>query len=390
MANKFKAIQEKHGAESVAFLSTGQMVTEEMAFLGALAKFGMGMRHGDGNTRQCMATAVVAYKQSFGFDAPPYTYQDFEESEVLVFVGANPCIAHPIMWERVCRNPNNPKIVVVDPRKTETAMAATHHYPIKPKSDLAFFYGVANRLVQIGAVDQSFLAQSTEGFDAFKTHIAPYTLEKAEEASGIPGSEIDRLANLIADHSRVSFWWTMGINQSHEGVRAAQAIINIALMTGNIGAPVPAPTPSPVNVTPWARGCFRTPRIAGGTDFTNPDHRKEVAEILDIPEDVIPTQNSLAYDQILEKVLDGKIRGLWIVATNPGHSWINQDFFRQIASRLDFLVVQDMYHTTETAQQAHLVLPAAAWGEKEGTFINSERRFGVIRKVSQSTGPGPF
>ena len=122
---RMRAIQAKHGPESVAFLSTGQIPTEEMALLGAVTKLGMGVVHGDGNTRQCMATSVVAYKESFGFDAPPYTYKDFEESDVLVFVGANPCIAHPIMWERVCKNPHSPEIVVLDPRRTETAMAAT-------------------------------------------------------------------------------------------------------------------------------------------------------------------------------------------------------------------------------------------------------------------------
>jgi len=119
---KFQKVQSEHGKESVAFISTGQIVTEEMAFLGALAKFGMGIKHGDGNTRQCMATAVVSYKQSFGFDAPPYTYQDFEESDVIILAGSNLCIAHPIMWQRVERNRNNPEIVVVDPRTTETAM----------------------------------------------------------------------------------------------------------------------------------------------------------------------------------------------------------------------------------------------------------------------------
>ena len=120
---RFKEIQSRHGDRSVAFLSTGQMPTEEMAYLGSLAKFGMGALHGDGNTRQCMATSVVAYKQSFGFDAPPYTYQDFEESDVIVLVGSNLCIAHPIMWQRVCRNPHNPEIIVLDPRTTETAAA---------------------------------------------------------------------------------------------------------------------------------------------------------------------------------------------------------------------------------------------------------------------------
>ena len=139
-SSQFKQIQKTHGNDSVAFISTGQLVVEEMALLGAVAKFGMGMIHGDGNTRQCMATAVTAYKQSFGFDAPPYTYADFEASDTLVFVGANPCIAHPIMWERVMMNPHNPEIIVIDPRRTETAIAATCHVPLLPKSDLPFLW----------------------------------------------------------------------------------------------------------------------------------------------------------------------------------------------------------------------------------------------------------
>src|SRR5207248_10320828 len=146
--DRFKAIIDTHGPDSVAFLSTGQIPTEEMAFLGAFAKFGMGMVHGDGNTRQCMATSVVAYKQAFGFDAPPYTYADFEESDVVVLVGSNLCIAHPIMWERICRNPNHPEIVVVDPRTTETAVAATQHLALRPKSDLTLLYGIARMLIE--------------------------------------------------------------------------------------------------------------------------------------------------------------------------------------------------------------------------------------------------
>src|ERR1051326_3681640 len=133
---RFKAILDQNGPDSVAYISTGQIVTEEMAFLGCLAKFGMGIIHGDGNTRQCMATAATAYKQSFGFDAPPFTYADFEESDVLVFIGSNVCIAHPILWQRVLRNKNNPRIIVVDPRRTETAMNATQHVALQPKSDL--------------------------------------------------------------------------------------------------------------------------------------------------------------------------------------------------------------------------------------------------------------
>src|SRR2546430_2320199 len=156
MCERFKAIQAKHGPESLARIGTGQITIEELAYLGSLAKFGMGMVHGDGNTRQCMATSAVAYKQSFGFDAPPYTYLDFEQSDVIVLIGSNLCIAHPIMWERVCRNPNAPAIVVVDPRKTETAMAARLHLAPRPKSDLTLLYGLTRLLVERGWVDRAF------------------------------------------------------------------------------------------------------------------------------------------------------------------------------------------------------------------------------------------
>jgi anaerobic selenocysteine-containing dehydrogenase len=173
MADRFKAIQRAHGPASIAWLGTGQMPTEELMFLGALGKFGMGIVHGDGNTRQCMATSATAYKQSFGFDAPPLAYQDFEESDVIVLVGSNLCIAHPIMWERVCKNKHRPAIVVIDPRKTETAMAATHHYPIKPKSDLVLLYALANELILNGWIDQAYIDAHTTGFDDFRATRAP-------------------------------------------------------------------------------------------------------------------------------------------------------------------------------------------------------------------------
>src|SRR6185437_13311275 len=186
----------------------GQIPLEEMLYLGALAKFGMGMIHGDGNTRQCMASAVVAYKESFGFDAPPYTYRDLEESDVLVFVGANPCIAHPILWERVMRNPHQPEIIVVDPRRTETAMQATQHLPIAPKSDLVLFYGIARILIENGWIDPDYIAAHTNEFHAFAEHVQNYPLERVADATGLPAEEIERFARLIHEGERVSFWWT--------------------------------------------------------------------------------------------------------------------------------------------------------------------------------------
>ena len=385
--DKFKAVQDKHGKESVAFLSTGQLVTEEKALLGSLAKFGMGMLHGDGNTRQCMATAVVAYKQSFGFDSPPYTYQDFEESDTLVFVGANPCIAHPIMWQRVMRNKRKPNIVVIDPRKTETAVAATLHLPIKPKSDLVLLYTLANMLIQRGAIDERFIVEHTNQFEEFKAFVSDYTLEKAVEATGLSVEQIERLASITGPDRRVSYWWTMGVNQSHEGTRTAQAMINLALMTGNIGKPGTGANSITGQCNAMGSRMFsNTTALLAGHDFTDAVHRQRVADRLGIDASLIPDQQSWDYARILEGVERGEIKGLWFIATNPAHSWINQKSFHKLREKLEFLVVQDMYVSTETAALADLVLPAAGWGEKDGTFINSERRFGVTRKVAKAPG----
>lgn len=384
---QFRAIERKYGAESIAFLSTGQTVTEEMALLGSLAKFGMGMIHGDGNTRQCMATAVVAYKQSFGFDAPPYTYADFEESDTIVLIGSNLCLAHPIMWERIMRNPHRPEIVVIDPRRTETAMAATLHLRPEPKSDQTLLYGVARELIARNWINREYIDAHTADFDAFAKFVEPFTIERVERETRLPRHEFEKFVKLIRQGKRVSFWWTMGVNQSHQGVRTAQAIINLALMTGNIGRAGTGANSITGQCNAMGSRLFsNTTNLLGGRDFTNSQHREKVANILDIDAGRIPDRPSWAYHEILEGILKGAIHGLWVICTNTAHSWINQGYARDVLSRLDFLVVQDMYASTETAQLAHLVLPAAGWGEKEGTFINSERRFGVTKKVRRAPG----
>jgi assimilatory nitrate reductase catalytic subunit len=387
MVTRFRELQELHGEDSLAFLSTGQIPTEEMFFLGALAKLGMGIVHGDGNTRQCMATAVTAYKESFGFDAPPYTYADFEESDVIVLVGSNLCIAHPIMWERVHRNPHSPEIVVVDPRRTETAQAATQHYAIAPKSDLPFFYAIAHELIERGWIDRAFIDASTSGFDAFAERVADYSPESVSATVGLPAEEIRRLAETIHRGKRVSFWWTMGVNQGHEAVRTAQAIIDLALMTGNIGRPGTGANSITGQCNAMGSRLFsHTTCLPGGRRFEDADHREEVSRILGIPLERIPERTGLAYDQILDAAREQQVRGLWVVATNGAHSWIDQQGGRDALRNLDFLVVQDLYADTETAQMADLVLPAAGWAEKEGTFINSERRIGLVKKVRRAPG----
>ncbi len=384
---RMKETQEKYGPHSIAFLSTGQIVMEEMALLGTLAKFGMGMLHCDANTRQCMATSAVAYKQSFGFDAPPFTYQDFEESDVLILVGSNLCIAHPIMWQRICRNPHRPEIIVVDPRSTETAMAATQHYAIQPKSDLTLLYGIAHLLIENGWIDSAYIERHTSGYDGFREHVREFTPERVSKESGISIERLKKFAQTIHKGKRVSFWWTMGVNQSHEAVRTAQALINLALITGNMGRPGTGANSITGQCNAMGSRLFsNTTNLIGGHDFLKEADRKKIAGILGIPQEVIPSENSLAYDQIIDQIDKGKIKGLWVIATNTSHSWIHQNGFNEIVKKLDFLVVQDMYATTETAQHADLVLPAAGWGEKEGCLINSERRIGLVKKVRRAPG----
>jgi ferredoxin-nitrate reductase len=387
-AARVRAVQSQHGPASLAVLSTGQIVTEEMALLGALAKFGLGVRDLDSNTRQCMATTHVAYRESFGFDAPPFTYSDLEVSDVLVFIGANPCIAHPILWQRVMNNRRSPRIVVLDPRRTETAQAATHHFALRPKSDLVLLYGLARELIQRGAVDDTFVAAHTTGFAEFAAFVQPYTPAAVATETGLDPAQFHTLADLVGDRTRrVSWWWTMGVNQSHQSTRTAQAIINLALLTGQIGQPGTGPNSITGQCNAMGSRLFgNATSLLGGRDFADPAARAHVAAILGLDPTLIPDTKSRAYDQIFEAVIAGEIRALWIVATDPAHSWIDPARWAQVREKLEFLVVQDMYATTSTARSADLVLPAAGWGEKEGTFINSERRLGVVRKVARAPG----
>jgi anaerobic selenocysteine-containing dehydrogenase len=381
---RMREVQRVHGPASAAFLSTGQITTEEMALLGAFAKFEMGMVHGDGNTRQCMATSAVAHKQAFGFDSPPFTYADLEESDVIVLIGSNLCIAHPILWQRITNNRHSPTVITVDPRRTETAAASSMHLALRPASDLALLCGVARQLVTLGAVDHDFVRAHTQGFDDWVELVDPWTLDACSEATGVSIDQITALASTIAQGQRVSLWWTMGVNQGHQAVRTAQAVINIALMTGNIGRPGTGANSITGQCNAMGSRLYaNTTNLFAGRDFADESHRAEVAAILGVPVDQIPKQPSLAYDQILDGIEDGTIRALWIVATNPAHSWIDSDRARRLLGQLEFLVVQDLFLDTLTASYAHLVLPAAGWGEKDGTFINAERRIGRTRQASK-------
>ena len=237
VAGKLKELQEKYGRESVAGISTGQLTLEEFAIFGHVMRNYL-QTNVDGNTRLCMATAAVAHKQTLGYDAPGYTLKDLELSDTIIFIGANPVVAHPIVWGRVRANqvPDH-KIIVIDPRKSETAMNADYWYGLKPRSDLVLMYTLAHILVENDWVDHAFIDAHTNGFDDFASFVKDFTPERGAQATGLPEEKIRELAELIHKGKAVSFWWTMGVNQGYEAVRTAQSIMNLALMTGNVGQP---------------------------------------------------------------------------------------------------------------------------------------------------------
>ena len=378
VADQLQELQAKYGRESVAGISTGQLTMEEFAIVGHVMRNYL-QTNVDGNTRLCMATAVVAHKQSYGFDAPGYTLKDLELSDTIIFIGANPVVAHPILWKRVRQNPDK-KVIVIDPRKSETAMNADYWYPVKCRGDLYLLYTLANVLIEKGWIDQNYIEAHTEGYGEFKEFVKPFTLDQAQETAGLSPEQILELAQLIHEGKRVSFWWTMGVNQGYEAVRTAQAIINLALMTGNIGRPGTGANSITGQCNAMgSRSYSNTAVLYAGGDFTNPARRAKVAESLGVDESVLAEKPTATYNQIIEGINEGRIKGLWILCTNPRHSWTNNETFASAVKKLELFVVQDIYDTIESAEECTVFFPVVPGIKKEGTYINLERRLSAMR-----------
>lgn len=384
IADKFLELQHKYGKESVAGLSTGQLTLEEFSIFGHVMRNYL-QTNVDGNTRLCMSTAVVAHKQSFGFDAPPYTLKDIELSDTIVLIGANPVIAHPVLWGRIKSNKDK-KLIVIDPRHSETAEHADYWYGLRGNTDLILLYSIANKLIEQGYINEEYILNYTEGFDDFKEFVKQYTVEKAAEATGLTEAAILELVELIHNGKRVSFWWTMGVNQGYEAVRTAQAIINLALMTGNIGRPGTGANSLTGQCNAMgSRAYSNTAGLFGGGDFDNQARRNRIAEVLEVSEDLLATKPTLTYNGIVEKIISGEIKGLWVICTNPRHSWTNNETFKEAINKLDFFVVQDIYGDTDSAKECDLYLPVVPGIKKEGTYINTERRISAMRPALEKT-----
>ena len=378
VAKRLLEIKEKYGEESIAGISTGQLTLEEFALYGHVMRNYL-KANVDGNTRLCMATAVVAYKQSFGFDAPGFTLQDAELSDTIIIVGGNLVVCQPILWGRITKN-SSANVVVIDPRKSETAQVADYWYGIKPKSDLTLLYTIANLLIEKGWIDQEYIDQSTERFEEFKEFVKDFPLERGVEVTGIPAEDILHLTEMIHKGKRVSFWWTMGVNQSYEGVRTAQAIINICLMTGNIGKPGTGPNSITGQTNAMSSRLFsNTSCLYAGGEFSDPVRRRQVSEAINVPEDMLATKATLSYDQIVSKINSGEIKALWVICTNPRHSWTNNDQFRTAMEKLEFYMVQELYGDTASSIDCDVLLPVVSGLKKAGTYINMERRMSGMR-----------
>lgn len=380
LADRIKDIVAKHGKESIAAISTGQLPVEEMALAGHVFRNYIGGQL-DGNTRLCMATSVVAHKQSFGFDAPPYTLNDFELSDTIIFIGANPVVAHPIIWDRVRKNKNK-KVIVIDVRTSETAKNADYFFCIKPKSDIVLYYTIANYLIENNMIDNGYIDKFSENFEEFKKHVSKFSIQDIETSVGITKEEFLTLAKLIHTGSAVSFWWTMGINQSYQAVRTAQSIINLAVMTGNMGKPgTGANSITGQSNAMGSRLFSNSTGLYGGGEYADEAKRAIVGEALGLDPDIFPRTPTMPYNVIIEKIISGEIKALWILCTNPRHSWINNSQFKAAIEKLELFVVQDLYPNTDSSELADFFLPVVSGIEKEGTFINTERRVSKLNPV---------
>ena len=292
-------------------------------------------------------------------------------------------VAHPILWGRVRQNqaPGH-KIIVIDPRRSETAMNADHWYGLKWRSDLLLLYTIAHLLIEKDYLDHRFIEEHTEHFEEFKEFVKAYTLERGAKGTGLSEEQILELVELIHSGKRVSFWWTMGVNQGYEAVRTAQAIINLALMTGNIGKPGTGANSITGQCNAMGSRSFsNTTVFYGGGDFADPARRARIAEVLHVPEEMLAKKPTITYNKIIEGINAGEIKGLWILCTNPRHSWTNNETFAEAAKKLELFVVQDIYDTIESAEDCTVFVPVVPGLKKEGTYINLERRLAAMRPV---------
>ena len=379
VADGFSRIIREHGPDAVAFYVSGQLLTEDYYVANKLMKGYIGSANIDTNSRLCMSSAVVGHKRAFGNDLVPICYEDLEQADLIVLVGSNLAWCHPILFQRIqaarAQRPEM-KLVVIDPRRTATAEEADLHLPIAPGADVRLFNGLLTHLADHEALDSSYIADHCDGLeDALQAARSDgESLENIALACGLEPADLRRFFALFREHAKTVTVFSQGVNQSSSGSDKANAIINCHLATGRIGKP--GAGPFSVTGQPNAMGGREVgglaSTLAAHMDLDNTEHQDRVQRFWNSP--TIATKPGLKAVDLFEAVHSGQVKAVWIMATNPAVSLPNTDRVREALQKCELVVVSDCVAKTDTTALANVLLPAAAWGEKNGTVTNSERR----------------
>jgi assimilatory nitrate reductase catalytic subunit len=389
IAERLLAIKAQHGPDAIGFYISGQLLTEDYHAFNKLARAVVGTNNIDSNSRLCMSSAVVGYKQSLGADAPPACYEDLDHADCVFITGANPAWAHPILFRRLedakAKRPGM-KIIVVDPRRTESAEFADLHLQILPGTDVALCHGLLHAMIWEGWVDADFIAAHTAGFDELKTLVREMPPREAARICGISEADLLQAARWFATSPATLSLYCMGLNQSSSGTAKNTALINLHLAAAQIGKP--GAGPFSLTGQPNAMGG----REAGGMASLLPGHRDpadagdraEIAQLWGV--DALPAAPGKTAIELFSAAERGEIKALWIVCTNPAQSLPEQALVRRALERCELVILQEAFVDTATAAYADVLLPAATWGEKEGTVTNSERRISRVRAAVSAPG----
>lgn len=387
-ARELLRIREAYGPDSIAVYGSGQWLTEEYYLINKLVKGGLGTNNLDTNSRLCMSSAVAGYTRTLGADGPPGNYEDLELADTLVVTGANPAWCHPVLWRRVeAAKAARPamRIVVIDPRTTDTAELADLHLRLKPGSDVALYLGLGRRLIATDAIDRGFITDHTNGFDAWAAACEPWTEDRTAETCGISADDLRQLAVWIASGRNFVSAWTMGLNQASDGVARNTALIALHLATGSIGRPGTGPfslTGQPNAMGGREVGGMAT-LLSNHRNLASAADRAEVAKIWGV--ESLPSKPGLTAVELFQAIRDGRVRAVWICATNPVESMPDAGAVDAALARAELVIAQDAY-ATATTDLADIVFPAATWLEKTGTMTNSERRIALLEPALPPPG----
>ena len=389
IADKITSTIAQYGADAVAFYVSGQLLTEDYYIANKLMKGFIGSANIDTNSRLCMSSAVAAYKRAFGEDVVPCDYTDLECTDLLVITGSNAAWAHPVLFQRIQRaklkNPNM-KVIVVDPRKTETCTIADLHLPIKPGSDVALFNGLLSYANAQGRIDKSAVDTYAEGLEETLKSANALTLDDVAEVCDLDVNSIKAFFDAFCKASSAITFYSMGVNQSSAGVDKAQAIINCHLAMDLIAKD--GCGPFSITGQPNAMGGREVGglanMLAAHMDLENPDHISAVKTYWNAP--VMPKGQGLKAVDLFNAIESGKVKFVWIMGTNPVVSMPNRGQVERALSKCDMVVVSDIVESNDTLNYAHIALPATGWSEKDGTVTNSERRISRQRGILPPPG----